>query len=59
MTSEGNNTYQWDAEGRMVSVNGGSTWSATYNAFGQRVDSLLNVKRNFSFEGGGNFSLYR
>jgi hypothetical protein len=23
----------------------------------QQVDSLLNIKRDFSFEGGGNFSL--
>ncbi len=40
MTSDGSNTYQWDAEGRMVSVNSGSTWSATYNAFGQRVERI-------------------
>jgi RHS repeat-associated protein len=40
MTSDGSNTYQWDAEGRLISVNGGSTWSATYNAFGQRVERI-------------------
>lgn len=26
--------YQWDAEGRVASVDGGSTWSFTYNALG-------------------------
>ena len=30
-------TYQWDAEGRVASVDSGSTWSFTYNALGQRV----------------------
>jgi RHS repeat-associated protein len=30
-------TYQWDAEGRVASVDGGSTWSFTYNALGDRV----------------------
>ncbi len=29
--------YQWDAEGRVASVDGGSTWSFTYNALGDRV----------------------
>jgi RHS repeat-associated protein len=30
-------TYQWDAEGRVASVDGGSTASFTYNALGHRV----------------------
>jgi RHS repeat-associated protein len=30
-------TYQWDAEERVASVDGGSTWSFTYNALGHRV----------------------
>ncbi len=30
-------TYQWDAEGRVASVDGGTTWSFTYNAVGNRV----------------------
>jgi hypothetical protein len=37
LLSDGNNPYQGDAEGRLISVNDGSTWSATYNAFGWRV----------------------
>ena len=32
-------TYQWDAEGRVASVNSGSTWTFTYNALGDRVQS--------------------
>ncbi len=40
LLSDGNNPYQGDAKGRMVSVNGGSTWSATYNAFGRRVERI-------------------
>ncbi len=30
-------TYQWDAEGRVASVDSGSAWSFTYNAVGNRV----------------------
>jgi RHS repeat-associated protein len=30
-------TYQWDAEGRVASVDSGSTWTFTYNALGERV----------------------
>ena len=30
-------TYQWDAEGRVASVDSGATWSFTYNALGERV----------------------
>ena len=48
MTSDGTHTYQWDAEGRLVSVDGvagqacQSTWTGcyTYNALGQRVQML-------------------
>jgi RHS repeat-associated protein len=34
-------TYQWDAEDRMVSVDGGSTATQKYNALGQRVERFL------------------
>ena len=30
-------TYQWDAEGRVSSVDNGATWGFTYNALGHRV----------------------
>jgi RHS repeat-associated protein len=34
-------TYQWDAEGRMVSIDNGSTARYVYNALGQRVEKQL------------------
>jgi RHS repeat-associated protein len=48
-TGTGTHTYQWDAEGRMVSVDGvagqacRSTWTAcyVYNALGQRVEKVV------------------
>jgi len=33
----GGHSYQWDAEGRMSSVDSGNTWGFTYNALGHRV----------------------
>lgn len=39
MTGDGTNTYQWDAEGRLSSINTGATASYTYNALGQRVET--------------------
>ena len=32
-----NHTYQWDGEGRVKSVDSGSTWTFTYDALGERV----------------------
>jgi RHS repeat-associated protein len=43
-------TYQWDAEGRVASVDGGSTWSFTYNALGVRVQ--------WASSGGGELHLF-
>ena len=37
-TGFGTHTYQWDAENRLKSVDGGTTVSYTYNALGQRVE---------------------
>lgn len=31
-------THQWDAEGRMVSINNGTAGLSVFNALGQRVD---------------------
>src|SRR5690348_5459713 len=41
MTGDGTHTYQWDAEDRMVSVDGGSTATLKYNSLGQRVERFL------------------
>jgi YD repeat-containing protein len=37
--SDGSHTYSWDAEGRLATMDGGSTETITYNALGQRVNS--------------------
>jgi YD repeat-containing protein len=38
LTGDGAHTYQYDAEGRLVSVDNGSTASYVYNALGERVE---------------------
>ena len=38
MTYDGTHTYQYDAEGRLASVDGGSTWTFVYNALGERAE---------------------
>ncbi len=35
----------WDGDGRLMSVDSGSTWSATYNALGQQVERLASTWR--------------
>jgi len=40
-TGNGTHTYQWDAENRMTSIDGGATTSYTYNALGQRVEKKV------------------
>jgi len=49
-STSSNHTYQWDAEGRVASVDNGSTWSFTYNALGQRVQ--------WGYSGGTNEQLF-
>jgi RHS repeat-associated protein len=41
MTSDGTHTYQWDGEGRLKSVDSGSTEVFTYNGLGQQVVRYL------------------
>ncbi len=38
-------SYQWDAEGRLKSVDNGTTWSAVYNAFGHQVERSASTWR--------------
>jgi RHS repeat-associated protein len=38
LTSDGVHTYQYDAEGRLISVDSGTTASYVYNALGERVE---------------------
>ena len=52
----GSHTYQWDAEGRVISVDGGSTWAYTYNAEGQRVQEAYTGGANqLLFDPAGNW----
>ncbi|MGH9396820.1 MAG: RHS repeat-associated core domain-containing protein, partial [Terriglobia bacterium] len=37
LTADGTHTYQWDAEGRFASEDGGATEVRTYNALGERA----------------------
>jgi RHS repeat-associated protein len=37
--TDGSHSYSWDAEGRLATMDGGSTETITYNALGQRVNS--------------------
>src|SRR6266567_2534275 len=40
-TGTGTHSFQWDAESRMKSVDGGTTGAFAYNAFGQRVQKTI------------------
>jgi len=41
ITNDGSHNYSYDAEGRMITVDGGSTATYTYDASGQRVEESL------------------
>src|SRR5205807_2537978 len=40
-TGTGTHSFQWDAEGRMKSVDGGTTGTFAYNALGLRVQKTM------------------
>jgi len=48
VTSDGRHTYQWDAEGRLASVDNGATETYTYNFQGQQV--RLNAPGNYTWD---------
>jgi len=50
MTGDGVHSYQWDGEGRLASMDNGSTWGFTYNAVGDRVQ--------WAYTGGADQHLY-
>jgi RHS repeat-associated protein len=41
LTNDGSHSYTYDAEGRMIQVDGGSTASYVYDAFGRRVKKTV------------------
>ena len=40
LTSDGTHSYTWDGEGRLLTMDGGTTANITYNALGQMVHNL-------------------
>ncbi|MGD0224645.1 MAG: RHS repeat-associated core domain-containing protein [Terriglobia bacterium] len=40
LTSDGTHSHTWDAEGRLLTMDGGTTANITYNALGQMVTNL-------------------
>ena len=49
-------TYQWDAEGRVSTVDGGTTWTFTYDAVGDRVAWVSGgTTYNHLFDPAGNW----
>jgi RHS repeat-associated protein len=54
MTYDGTHSYTYDAEGNIVTVDGGSTATYVYNALNQRVRSLVgSTPAEFVFNAGG------
>jgi len=54
LTSDLSHSYQWDAEGRMTSVDSGSTAAYVYNALGQRVEKNVGgVHTEIVYDGSG------
>ncbi len=52
LTSDGTNTYNWDAGNQLVSISGGATASFTYDAFGRRVQRTAGgATRSFLYDG--------
>jgi YD repeat-containing protein len=41
LTSDGTNTYTWDARNHLTAISGGSTASFAYDGFGRRVKKVI------------------
>jgi RHS repeat-associated protein len=55
LTGDGAHTYQYDAEGRLISVDNGSTASYVYNALGERVEKdVAGTYTEYVFDKDGN-----
>jgi YD repeat-containing protein len=57
MTSDGTHTYTYDAENRMIQVDGGSTATYSYDVDGHRVEKV-SATGNYSDPAGTYFFLY-
>lgn len=52
LTSDGVNTYTWDARNRLVAINGGTTASFVYDPLGRRTSKTINgVTSQFAYDG--------
>jgi len=52
LTSDGTNTYTWDARNRLVSISGGSAASFQYDPLGRRTSKIVNsAQTGFLYDG--------
>ena len=52
LTSDGTNTYVWDARNRLVSISGGVTASFKYDALGRRTNKVVGIAASqFLYDG--------
>ena len=55
LTNDGTHSYQYDAEGRLISVDGGNTASYVYNALGWRVETTVSgTTTDYVYDQNGN-----
>lgn len=51
LTSDGLNTYQWDARNRLVAISGGATANFVYDPLGRRTSKTVNsVVSQFAYD---------
>ena len=56
LTSDGTNTYTWNARNQLTSISGGTTASFSYDAFGRRVTRTLSATTTTYFYDGYNIA---
>ena len=57
MTQDASHTYTYDAENRLIKVDGGSTASYTYDAFGRRAEKIVGSRTtDYLYDAVGNVS---
>ncbi|MGH9325318.1 MAG: hypothetical protein ACRD2B_01310, partial [Terriglobia bacterium] len=53
MTADGSHTYQYDAEGHLISIDNNSTASYTYNALGQQAEVKFSYQLEYPYDPQG------
>jgi len=51
LTSDGTNTYTWNARNQLVSISGGASASFQYDAFGRRVSKTIGGTTQYLYDG--------